>query len=207
MSDKSAILVGYSGHGIVVAEAALLAGIKLKGYTEIDKAGHNPFDLDYLGFEMDSDFTEWASERDYILGIGDNRIRQKAGNFICSKQKQILNVIHPSASISETRKMGMGNFISKNASINSLVTLDDFCIINTGAIIEHECSIGKSVHIAPGAVLAGNVTIGEFSFIGANAVIKQGVSVGKNVIVGAGTVVLKDIPDDQKVVGNPGRIL
>ena len=207
MSDSGVILIGYSGHGFVVAEAAILSGLFVKEYTELNKASRNPFALDYLGFEMDIDFKGWHTDKKYILGIGDNRTRQKVGNYIISKQKQLLNVIHPSSSISKTCVMGFGNFISKNVSLNPLTKLGDLCIINTGAIIEHECSIGNAVHIAPGAVLAGNVSVGDLSFIGANAVIKQGVRIGKNVVVGAGTVVLNDIEDHQRIVGNPGRIL
>jgi len=55
--------------------------------------------------------------------------------------------------------------------------------------------------------LAGNVHVGEFSFFGANAVIREGVKIGKNVLVGAGSVVIKDVPDNQIVVGNPAKIL
>ncbi|MEB2778419.1 acetyltransferase [Algoriphagus sp. D3-2-R+10] len=207
MSDKEVILIGYSGHGFVLAEAAILSGLILNGYTEISEATCNPFGLEYLGCETDADFQEWDTDSKYILGIGDNKIRQKVGNYVISKKKELSNVIHPSSSISKTCVMGFGNFISKNVSLNPLVTLGNLCIINTGAIIEHECSIGNAVHIAPGAVLAGNVSVGDLSFIGANAVIKQGVRIGKNVIVGAGSVVLKNIEDNHKVVGNPGRIL
>lgn len=207
MLDKEVILVGYAGHGFVVAEAALSSGIKLMGYTELRKAELNPFELDYLGFELDADFEGWATDKPYILGIGDNQIRQKAAHFIVSKEKRILNVVHPSSSISHTCIIGHGNFISRNVAINTLARLGDFCIINTGAIIEHECIIGNAVHIAPGAVLAGNVSVGDLSFIGANAVIKQGVHIGKNVVIGAGAVVLKDVADHQKIVGNPGRTI
>ncbi len=206
MLDNKVILVGYSGHGFVVDEAAILAGLKLMGYTEIKKLDINPFDLDYLGFEMDTGFDGWDTKTNYILGIGDNRIRQKAADFIRSKGKKIINTIHPASSVSGTCKMGFGNFIAKHVSINPLARLGDFCIINTGAIIEHECTIGDAVHIAPGAVLAGSVSVGDLSFIGANAVVKQGVKIGKNVVVGAGAVVLKDVPDNQMVVGNPGKI-
>lgn len=207
MSDNDVILIGYSGHGFVVAEAAILSGLFLKGYTEINKTTLNPFELDYLGFEIDEDFQYWQTDKKYILGIGENRIRYKAGNYIISKEKELLNVIHPSSSISKSAGIGFGNFISKNVSINPLVKIGNLCIVNTGAIVEHECTIGNAVHIAPGAVLAGNVSIGDLSFIGANAVIKQGVCIGKNVVIGAGSVVLKDILDNQKVVGNPARIL
>lgn len=205
MLDKEVVLVGYSGHGIVVAEAAKLAHINIQAYTEMKEASSNPFDLKYLGFEMDPAFKAWATNKHYVLGIGDNRIRQKAGNFILSKNKKVLNVIHPSASLSEQVVMGAGNFIARNAAMNPLVSLGDFCIVNTGAIVEHECTIGNAVHIAPGAVLTGNVSVGNGTFIGANAVVKQGVKIGKNVIIGAGSVVISNVADNQKVVGNPGR--
>jgi hypothetical protein len=36
---------------------------------------------------------------------------------------------------------------------------------------------------------------------------QQGITIGNNVTIGAGTVVIKDIPDNATVVGNPQRIL
>lgn len=204
MSDKEFVLVGYSGHGFVVLEAARLSCINIQEYTEINKVTRNPFKLEYLGFEMDPQFKGWVTEKQYVLGIGDNHIRQKVGDHIISKKKKILNVIHPSASVSEQVVMGIGNFLARNTTINPFVKMGDFCIINTGAIIDHECSFGNAVHIGPGAVLAGNISVGNCSFIGANAVIIQGVSIGENVIIGAGAVILKDVADNKKVVGNPG---
>lgn len=41
----------------------------------------------------------------------------------------------------------------------------------------------------------------------ATLVIIGGVNVGNNVIVGAGSVVVKDIPDNCVVAGNPARII
>ncbi|PWH86404.1 acetyltransferase [Brumimicrobium oceani] len=201
---KKTILAGYSGHGFVVAEAALLSDVKIDGYLEPNEVFPNYFDLEYLGFETDPNF-DWSENNNFILGIGDNQIRHKLGSLISSKEKVILNIIHPSASVTEMLKIGVGNFIARNASINPLAEISDFCIINTGAIVEHECKIKDAVHIGPGAVLAGNVEIGENNFIGANSVVKQGVKVGKNVIIGAGSVIIKNVEDNSKIVGNPGR--
>lgn len=207
MSDKKIILVGYSGHGYVVAEAALLSGLALEFYTEFCEQKKNPFRLEYIGFEGAENFTGWYKDASFILGIGDNDLRFKVARLISDKNKMTETVIHPAASIAKDVLIGEGSFIARNASINPLASVGKYCIVNTGAIIEHECVIEDGAHIAPGAVLAGNVTVGERSFIGANAVILQGVTIGKNVIVGAGTVVLKDISDNRKVVGNPGREL
>jgi sugar O-acyltransferase (sialic acid O-acetyltransferase NeuD family) len=203
--NKEVVLVGYSGHGYVVADIAIASHMNLRYYTDKSKFSKNPFGLSYLGFEGNLDYKFWNKDCSYILGIGDNLIRKKTADLLISKEVTLLNVTHPSASISTKVQFGIGNFISRNVSVNALVRIGDICILNTGCIIEHECVIGNGVHIAPGVVLAGNVEIGDNTFVGANTVIKQGVKIGRNVIIGAGSVILKDIADNKKIVGNPGK--
>ena len=91
--------------------------------------------------------------------------------------------------------------------MNPLTTIEEGVIVNTNAIIEHECYLGSFCHVAPGVVLAGNVKIGKRSFIGANSVIKQGITIGNDVTIGAGSVILNDVPNNVTVVGNPGKII
>ena len=93
------------------------------------------------------------------------------------------------------------------AIINTLSKIGKGTVINTGAIVEHECVIAEYCHIAPGAVLAGKVHIGANSFIGANATVIQGVQIGSNVTIGAGAVVLDDVPNGMTYIGNPARRL
>ena len=207
MSDNQSILIGYSGHGYVVAEAALEAGMTLIGYSDRDAVINNPFNLEYLGFEKNENFTGWKLDASFIIGIGDNTIRQKIADMVTGNGKELAVVISKSAAVSGTAKIGKGVFINRNVAINALAEIGDNVILNTGCIIEHECILGSAVHIAPGAVLAGNVRIGERSFVGANSVIKQGVTIGKDVTIGAGTVIIHDIPDGKKIVGNPGRYI
>lgn len=49
--------------------------------------------------------------------------------------------------------------------------------------------------------------IGDNVSLGANVTIVGGVHVGDNVVVGAGSVVVKDVPSNCVVVGNPARIV
>ncbi len=51
------------------------------------------------------------------------------------------------------------------------------------------------------------ITIGDDVWIGGSAVINPGVTIGSNVIVASGSVVVKDVPDNVIVGGNPARIL
>lgn len=43
--------------------------------------------------------------------------------------------------------------------------------------------------------------------LGCNVTIIGGVHIGDNVMVGAGSVVVKDIPDNCVVAGNPAKII
>ena len=207
MLDKKVILIGYSGHAFVVAETVIENGLKIIGYSDKEKLDSDPYNLLYLGFEKNDDFVGWQQEVSFVLGIGDNTLRQNIFHLIESKGKTIETIIHKTANISKSVVVGNGSFINKNVVVNALAVVGKNVILNTGCIIEHECVLADAVHIAPGAVLAGNVSIGERTFVGANAVIKQGIFVGKDVVIGSGTVVISNIPDGKTVVGNPGRII
>ncbi len=47
----------------------------------------------------------------------------------------------------------------------------------------------------------------EGASIGSNATILCGITIGKNALIGAGAVVVKDVPDNAVVAGNPGKII
>ena len=207
VSDKKIILVGYSGHGLVVADTALENNLNVIGYTEKSINEANPFMLEYFGNELNPDFKGWDLDVSFILGIGDNILREKIYKHILKNGKKVISLINSSSSISSFAAIGDGVFVNRNVTINAFAKIGSNVILNTGCIIEHECEIHDNVHIAPGAVLAGNVKVGSGSFIGANSVIKQGIEIGKNVIVGSGTVVLNDISDGNKIVGNPHRFI
>ena len=207
MLDNKTVIIGYSGHAYVVAESYIANGCSINFYTDLNEASTNPFNLTYLGFESDPNFIGWDRSLKYILGIGDNNLREKVAKLIIIKSTILENVIDPYAVISKSANIGNGIFASKGVLVNAFSTIGNFTILNTGCIIDHECEIGTAAHIAPGAVLAGNVKVGDRSFIGANAVVKQGVVIGDDVIIGAGSVVLHNVESNSKLVGNPGRLI
>jgi len=202
---KPVAIVGYSGHSYVIIDILLNAGRMVTAYCDSERKDKNPYHLNYLGKE--SEVLSSLQSFDYFIGVGHNGIRKKIHTQLAEFLGNPINAIHPGAIISASVEMNHGIMISANATINPLVTIGQGVICNTSCSIDHECIIEEFVHIAPGAVLCGNVKIGAGTFVGANAVIKQGVTVGKNVTIGAGTVIIRDIPDNMMVVGNPQRIL
>lgn len=58
-----------------------------------------------------------------------------------------------------------------------------------------------------GKTSKGRPVIGDNVSLGANVTIVGPVHIGNNVTIGAGSVIVKDIPDNCVVVGNPQRII
>ena len=199
------ILIGYSGHAFVVADILFQQGCAILGYMESAPKGNNPFDLPYLGDESNEETSGVLNTNNFIVAIGDNRLRRKVYTYLKGQSFNSFNAIHPKAAIASKVSLAEGITVMAGALINPMALIGNGVIINTGAIVEHGCKLDDFVHIAPGATIAGNVSIGKNTFIGANATIKEGMVIGENVLVGAGSVIVRNIPDNAIVYGNPGR--
>jgi sugar O-acyltransferase (sialic acid O-acetyltransferase NeuD family) len=201
-------ILGGGGHGKVVADAAECSG-RWKEIVFYDDAW--PVKSDDRPWPIAGSFQSFLERPrpscDVVVAIGDNRLRSTVANQLIENGFSLVNVIHPSATVSRHAHIGIGTVIFAGAVVNIGATLGTACIINTGAIVEHDCLLGTAVHVSPGANLAGEVTIGDASWIGIGSCIRQQIIVGRNVIIGAGAVVVKPVPDGLTVVGNPARIL
>ena len=115
--------------------------------------------------------------------------------------------IHPSAQIGINVEIEEGTVIMANVCINSSSRIGKHCIINTGAIIEHDNIIENFVHISPNSALGGTVRIGENTHIGIGSVVKNNITICKNCTVGAGAVVVKNIIKAGTYIGVPAKKL
>ncbi|MBI9033191.1 MAG: NeuD/PglB/VioB family sugar acetyltransferase [Bacteroidales bacterium] len=197
---KEVALFGYSGHAYVVADVFISAGYHLLGYVERQELSNNPYHLEYLGFECDSGFYQKYQSVSFFPAIGDNKIRRKIMDQCQNHGITMATAISPKANISKISSIQEGTLVCQGVCINPLTVIGCGVIINTGAIIEHECRIGDFAHISSGAVLGGNVIIGAGSLIGPNVVIKQGVVIGENVVINSGLLVKDNVPDNKILI-------
>lgn len=131
------------------------------------------------------------------LAIGDPELRQRMYESFKSFGFSFVTVIDPRANVPKLMnvEMGEGTYIAPGSTITSEAKIGKCVIINTGAIVSHDCEIQDFCTISPGVVLCGNVRIGERSYIGAGSIIREKIWIRDRVTLGMGSVVIKNILD------------
>ena len=205
LESKSIYIFGYSGHAYVVIESILDLGFTIKGYFDIQKANHNPYNLKYMGSEKSVDLKQIVGSDFVFPCVGDNLLRNQMLQLFKEKGLNQCTIIDPTANVSPSAQIGVSTYVGKGSIINAQAQIGDACIVNSGAIIEHECGVSSASHIAPGAILCGNVQVGNKTLIGAKSVIRPNLFICGDVTLGAGSVLVKSIENEGTWVGNPAR--
>jgi UDP-perosamine 4-acetyltransferase len=204
-------IIGAGGHGRVVLDIlrrgrqyrpvgfldanATLSGCEIAGVAVLGAINHLP------------KLAAQHKVRHAIVAIGDNRVRRGYARLALDAGLELINAIHPSATLSPTASLGRNVVIAAGACVCTDASIGDCAIINTHAVVDHECEIGEGVHVCPGAILAGRVRVGDGAFVGMGAKVVQCRTIGDDSTVGAGAVVLNDVPLCATVVGVPARVI
>lgn len=110
---------------------------------------------------------------------------------------------------------GYNIFVGKDFYANFDCVMLDVCPIHIG----DSCMLAPGVHIYTathpldaqernsGLELGKPVTIGNNVWIGGRALINPGVTIGDNAVIASGSVVVKNVPANAVVGGNPARII
>ena len=137
----------------------------------------------------------------FFIGIGDLSVRER----ISQRELSWVNVIHLS-SIQADQIDCHGTFFGAFSTVGPGSKVGNFCILNTGAILPHDSSIGDYTHLCPRVIMGGHVKIGSRCMIGLGAMIRDHITIGDNCTIGMGSVVLKNVPDNTTVWGNPAKV-
>ncbi|MBE9466622.1 serine O-acetyltransferase [Dyadobacter subterraneus] len=81
------------------------------------------------------------------------------------------------------------------------LVINENTIILNNVTVRQNTTIGNTKPGGPSPIIESNVEIG------ANCVVIGNINIGSNSIIGAGTVVVKSIPANSIVVGQPGKII
>lgn len=193
MPNNIMYIIGCGGHARAVADV-VIDNNPSQGIVFVDKNARENETI--FGFPVITDLP--GDAENIFIAIGDNAKRcELSGN------RKIVNIISKRAYVSHSAELSDGIFVGDGAHIGPCAKIGRGCIINTNAVIEHECEIGDWTHVSVNATVCGRVHVGNNVFLGAGSTVRDFMSICTNVTVGAGGTVVKPITEPGIYVGIP----
>jgi len=140
-----------------------------------------------------------------LLAIGIPETRRQVAESLLAKNAEFLTLIHPTAIIAPTARVGTGSILCPYAIVSDAASLGRFALLNYHASLGHDASVGDFAVLSPYATLGGNAHIADDVFMGMHATVGPGKRVGARSKVSANSCALADAPQDSLIFGVPGR--
>lgn len=213
---KKLVILGGNGIGMIAASTANdLGNYVVMGFlndilpvgTEIGK--YNTFKV--IG--RTDDIEKFLQQEDiyfFIAYVGMQNEKEVYNKISDLKipMNRFATLIHPTAIIPKGFcSIGSGVLLAPLTQLSPDTTVSDNCILLPNSFLGHDSKMERFSHLATNSVVGANVNIGKAVHVGSNATIIEKIKIGDFSLIGAGSVVLKDIPENCIVVGNPARVL
>lgn len=146
----------------------------------------------------------------FVNGIGsENNYYYK--DLIINKSKIELDrfetIIHPSAIVSDSARIGFGTVLLPNVVIMNNAELGNHGIILPNTVINHSVKVDDYFIITSGVNISGDICIGINCFIGTGASIKNGISIAPYNLIGMGSCVLSNTQVNSVNFGVPAKFI
>ena len=198
------VIAGTGGHSESVFDLAKSLDHEVVGFLDdvTDETNWN-------GIPVFKNIQSIGSSFGIVVAVGNGHSRERIVREIRATADSIHFpiLVHPSAVVSTSAKIGIGTVVMPFAYIGPKCTIGDFCIINTHSSIEHNSNIGNYVSIAPGVIMGGSVTVRDHTFIGIGSKISDNINIGKDSIIGAGSLLNKNLSNNVVAYGSPAIVI
>jgi sugar O-acyltransferase (sialic acid O-acetyltransferase NeuD family) len=144
----------------------------------------------------------------HAIGSPKNfRVRLAIAERLQLEVDRFETLVHPSAVVSHRCQLGRGVIVCPNVFLGPRSRIGDGVTILANAVVNHDADIGAWTLIASGAIVSGGVRVEAACYLGAGVVLKEGIHIGSGALVGMGAVVIRNVPPQSVVAGNPARAI
>lgn len=140
-------------------------------------------------------------------GPASYRTRAAAVQSLGVREDRFAKVIHPAACVSPRARVGFNVLIMAGVVITSNAVIGNHVCILPNTVVHHDSTVGDWALIGSNVTIAGSVAVGANAYIGSGCSVKNGLKVGEGALLGLGSNVIRDVPANATVAGNPARTL
>lgn len=191
------VLIGGGGHASVLADILLCQGREILAVICPDDISQRKV-FSGIPHQTDDEYISQFSPKSVKLvnGIGmmpRSDIRQRINEKFLELGYDFETVVASDAKVSSFADVKPGAQIFSGSTVQTGAVIGEHTIINSEALIEHDCKIGAYNHIAPRATLCGDVVTDDNVFVGANSTVIQGSKLEAQCVIGAGATVTQSL--------------
>ncbi len=204
------LILGAGQTGRLVAEIATrIPEVECVGFLDRDPSliGRSFYGVPVVG--SDEELPSYVGRVEGVLPvIGDLTARYRWFKRCEALGFELVRVIEPSVRYARDVRWGRGVVVSFGTNILTGVSVGDYAFIGTGVNILHDVRIGTNCVVGGGTTIGAGVLVGDHVSFGVGVQVASGTKrIGDNVRIAAGSVVLKDVPDQAFLLGNPARVI
>lgn len=207
---KEIYALGIGHNTAVFLDLALTCGYSIAGLYHYNSDRVGEFDH---GYKIIGSFDDiWAMPSlkglNFMLTMGDLKIRKDLTEKIISKGGHIPSLIHPTSVISRFAKVSeVGVAVFPFSFIQSDTIINDGNVILSHVNISHNVIIGKYCFLAGGAIIGAYTELEDMVFVGQGATTISGkvAKLGKESYIGAMSLITKDVASGSIVKGIPAK--
>ena len=122
-------------------------------------------------------------------------------------EARLISLIDPTCFVHPTASIGPGCVLFPHCFVGLNAKLGRQVFMLAGCIINHDDVLGDCTVAASAVTLAGCVQVESGVYLGQSCSVRQFLRIGRNALVGMGAVVVKDVPAQAVMAGNPARKL
>ena len=152
---------------------------------------------------------EYLIDKDdeFVCAIANSEVKEEIVSKLKSKGAVFTTIIHPTAVIADTSKIGENVIIYPFALVSDNAIISDGCIVNMYSSVAHDASLGTCCTISAHCDITGGCKLGKNVFMGTTSNMVPRISIGDNAFICAGSTVMASVRSGRKLMGNPATII
>lgn len=151
---------------------------------------------------------EFIKKNDYYcFGLADYEKKLEYLELVEKENLNFKSLVHSKAYLSESAKVGKGNFFGPGCVIAANVQVGDFNYFNRLSSVGHDTKIGNFNFFGPKTSLAGGNLYGSFNFMGIGSTTINDLKIEDSIVLGAGAVAVNNLKQKGTYIGIPAKLI